>query len=273
MDLNGKVAIVTGGVSGIGQAVCARLAHENVAAIGVVDQVEWTASTCDEMNREAGRPVLIPFRGDVVDGAFRERVFAEMEEQFGTVRLCVPAAGITRDRLSVKVDQTNGVVKPDIYCEEDFRRVIDVDLMAPIYWAMRCIASVAMDRARRGLRRWEPEEFVQGAIVLIGSVSSAGNRGQIAYATAKAGLEGAQETLSMEAIYHGMRCAIIHPGYTDTPMVRALGEEKIKKHVLPCTQLRRLIRPDEIAEAICFLLKNSSVSGTLWADAGWHPIP
>jgi NAD(P)-dependent dehydrogenase (short-subunit alcohol dehydrogenase family) len=107
--------------------------------------------------------------------------------------------------------------------------------------------------------------------VLIGSVSSAGNRGQISYATAKAGLEGAQATLATEAIFFGVRCAIIHPGFTDTPMVRALGEKLIEEHILPNTQLRRLIRPDEIAGAICFLLKNSAVSGSLWADAGWHP--
>jgi len=112
---------------------------------------------------------------------------------------------------------------------------------------------------------------VQGAIVLIGSVSSAGNRGQISYATAKAGLEGAQATLAMEAIFHGVRCAIIHPGFTNTPMVQAMGDKIVQEQVLPNTQLRRLIHPEEISGAIVFLLKNSAVSGRLWADAGWHP--
>jgi NAD(P)-dependent dehydrogenase (short-subunit alcohol dehydrogenase family) len=68
-----------------------------------------------------------------------------------------------------------------------------------------------------------------------------------------------------------VRCAVIHPGFTDTPMVRALGEEFIIKNILPFTQLRRLIRPEEIADAICFMITNSAVSGELWADAGWHP--
>jgi len=68
-----------------------------------------------------------------------------------------------------------------------------------------------------------------------------------------------------------VRCCVIHPGFTDTPMVRSLGEEYIKKNILPFTQLRRLIRPAEIADAICFLISNSAVSGELWADAGWHP--
>lgn len=271
MNLDGKVAVITGGASGIGRATCRFLAHERVKAVGVVDVIPDLESVCADMNREVEREVMVPFRGDVVDASFREAVYAELERRFDRVSLCVPAAGITRDRLAVKLDQTNGTVKPDIYSESDFRRVIDVDLVAPIYWALRMVASVAMDRKNRGLGKWSHEQSVQGAIVFIGSVSSVGNRGQISYATAKAGLEGAQATLSKEAIYYGVRCAIIHPGFTDTPMVRALGDDMIREHVLPNTQLGRLIRPEEIANAIVFLLKNSSISGQLWADAGWHP--
>jgi NAD(P)-dependent dehydrogenase (short-subunit alcohol dehydrogenase family) len=150
--------------------------------------------------------------------------------------------------------------------------VIEVNLIAPIYWALEMVAHIAEARKERGLGRWEPtEEKLWGTVVFIGSVSSQGNKGQIAYATSKAGLEGAAATLTKEAIFHGVRCCVIHPGFTDTPMVRALGKEYIDKHVLPYTQLRRLIRPEEIADAICFLISNSAVSGELWADAGWHP--
>ena len=120
------------------------------------------------------------------------------------------------------------------------------------------------------MKRWIPDEEVQGVGVLIGSVSSTGNKGQISYATTKAGLEGAAATLMKEAIFHGVRCAVIHPGYTNTPMVQALGDEFIARNILPYTQLGRLIRPEEIADAICFLIGNSAVSGELWADAGWH---
>ena len=187
----------------------------------------------------------------------------------GVVHICVPAAGITRDALAVRLDKETG--KPLMYPLEQFREVIEVNLIAPVYWALEMVARLAQDRRRRGLSRWEPSESVQGTVVFIGSVSSQGNKGQISYAVSKAGLEGAAATLTKEAIFHGVRCGIIHPGFTDTPMVRAMGEEYIAKNVLPYTQLRRLIRPEEIADAICFMISNSAVSGELWADAGWHP--
>src|SRR6516165_8007776 len=121
------------------------------------------------------------------------------------------------------------------------------------------VARVAEERRRRGLGRWGPaEEKLWGTVVFIGSVSSQGNKGQIAYAASKAGLEGAAATLTKEAIYHGVRCYVIHPGFTDTPMVRALGEEFIEKNILPYTQLRRLIDPTEIADAIYFMICNSA---------------
>ena len=130
---------------------------------------------------------------------------------------------------------------------------------------------IAEDRFNRGQKQWQPEEHIQGTVIFIGSVSSRGNKGQISYAATKAGLEGAAATLTLEAMYHGVRCGLIHPGYTDTPMVHALGQRFVQERILPYTQLKRLIRPEEIADAICFMIGNSAVSGELWADAGWHP--
>ena len=99
------------------------------------------------------------------------------------------------------------------------------------------IGRIAENRAACGLKRWQPSEGMQGAIVFIGSVSSQGNRGQISYASTKAGLEGAAATIMKEAVYYGVRCGLIHPGFTDTPMVRAMGDEYINKNILPFTQL------------------------------------
>lgn len=269
MELRGKTAVVTGGASGIGYAVCEALAKEGINAIGVVDRSAAVTDACVQLNDAIGQEVGLPFVGDVTEDKFRRQVFREMKSRHRVVHLCVPAAGITKDRLAVKLDQETAVA--DIYPRADFESVIEIDLVAPVFWALETVASVAEDRARRGLGRWEPDEGVQGCIVLIGSVSSAGNKGQISYAAAKSGLEGAQATLAKEAIFYGVRCAIIHPGYTETPMVTNMREDFIREKILPNTQLRRLLRPDEVAGAILFMLKNSAVSGSLWADGGWHP--
>ena len=273
MQIAGKVALVTGAGSGIGEAVARELAQRGVRAVVLVDRSDRVLDIARSINDGAGRGpagALAEGRiGDTTDEVFRTRVYDEITAKHGVVNICVPAAGVTRDALSVKMDKAVG--KATVYPIKDFRLVTEVNLIAPIYWALEMVARIAEDRCRRGQGRWDPAEKVQGAVVFIGSVSSQGNKGQISYAVSKAGLEGAAATLMKEAIFHGVRCGIIHPGFTDTPMVRALGEEHIAKNILPYTQLRRLIRPEEIADAICFLISNSAVSGELWADAGWHP--
>jgi NAD(P)-dependent dehydrogenase (short-subunit alcohol dehydrogenase family) len=268
MKIHGKVALVTGAGSGIGEATAVELARRGVKAVAVVDRNPSVEQVARAINESVGKPVAEALVGDATDAQFRSQVFDQVGARHGLVHICVPAAGITRDALAVKIDKEIG--KPVIYSVEDFRQVLEVNLLAPVYWALEMVARIAADRHRRGLGRWEPRDKLLGAVVFIGSVSSQGNKGQLAYATSKAGLGGAAATLMKEAIYHGVRCALIHPGFTDTPMVRALGEEFIAKNILPVTQLRRLIRPDEIADAICFMIANSAVSGELWADAGWH---
>lgn len=269
MKIENKVAIVTGGGSGIGEAVSQELAKRKARAVVLVDRSDRAFEVAETINAATGRKVAEAKVGDTTDDAFRTNTFDDVVARHGVVSICVPAAGITRDSLSVKINKETG--KAEIYPVATFRLVADVNLIAPIYWAIEMVARIAEDRAKRGLKRWEPQEEVQGTVIFIGSVSSQGNKGQISYAVTKAGLEGAAATLTKEAIFYGVRCGIIHPGFTDTPMVRAMGEDHIAKYVLPYTQLRRLIRTEEIADAICFMISNSAVSGELWADAGWHP--
>lgn len=269
VDLSKRVAVITGGASGIARAVSRQLGREGVRAIAVVDFSDSVVGVCAEVNAELGRECLIPFRGDVTDRAFRTSVFAEMKRRFGGVQLCVPAAGIVRDGLAVKLDKATGKAK--LYDQDLMEKTIAVNLVAAAYWAMETIASVAERRAAAGLGGWKGGEDVEGEIVFIGSISSAGNKGQVSYSATKAGLEGVQSTLAKEGIFHGVRVAIVHPGFTDTPMVRAMDPKVIQDFVLPRTQLGRLLKPEEVADAICFMIKNPAVSGALWADAGWHP--
>lgn len=262
-----KTIFITGGASGIGRAVGTAMARRNVKAVALVDASPTVEEVAASLNAEADRRFVFPFQGDATDPEFRARVFDEIGRH-GPVSLCVPAAGITRDELAVRIDKNTG--KARIYPLELFKLVVDVNLIAPIYWSLEMIGRIAEDRAARGLKRWSPDEGIQGSVVFIGSISSQGNRGQISYASTKAGLEGAAATIMKEAIFHGVRCSVIHPGFTDTPMVRAMGMDYVAKNILPYTQLGRLIQPEEIADAICFMLANAAVSGELWVDAGWH---
>ena len=271
MEIKDKVAVVTGAASGIARAVTRELVRLGAGRIAMVDVNPAVGEVAAEINREAGREAAVPFSGDVTDADFRRRVYAEMRDRYSPVCICVPAAGITRDALAVKINKETGQAM--IYDIDAFHQVLEINLVAPIYWALQMVAGIAEQRFANGLHKWQPEEGIQGTVVLIGSVSSEGNKGQIAYATTKAGLNGAAATLTMEAIFHGVRCGVIHPGYTDTPMVRALGDDFINTHILPKTQLNRLIGPEEIAAAICSMISNSAISGEVWADAGWAPGP
>jgi len=264
-----KIAVVTGAGSGIGEAVALELVRQGVKAIALVDRADSVSHLADSIDQFTGQRVpVLACVGDVSDDGFRRQVFDDITAKWGVPRICVPAAGITRDSLAARLDKATGKVA--LYPIEDFRRVVEINLVAPIYWALEMVGRIAEDRFARSLKGWQSEEDIQGTVIFIGSVSSRGNKGQIAYAATKAGLEGAAATLTLEAMYHGVRCGVIHPGFTDTPMVHALGEQFIHERILPHTQLRRLIRPGEIADAICFLISNSAVTGELWADAGWH---
>ncbi len=271
MEIRNRTALVTGGASGIGREVSLELARRGARMIALVDRSDGVFSVAAEIEQISRNTAVRAFPGDVSDPDFRKCVFDTVCDRYEMVNILVPAAGITRDSLAVKINKQTG--EPEIYALETFRLVTEVDLIAPIYWALEMVARIAKARVRQGLKRWNPAEGIQGTIIFVGSVSSQGNKGQIAYASAKAGLEGAAATLMKEAIFYGVRCSVIHPGFTDTPLVRAMGDDYIEKYVLPETQLGRLIRTDEIADAICFMVSNSAVSGELWADAGWHPSP
>ena len=99
--------------------------------------------------------------GDRTEIASLKAVFGDRQAPIGTKALgsvksmishCIPAAGITRDSLAVRFNKETG--KTEIYPVETFRRVLEVNLMAPIYWGIEMVAHIVEDRARRGLKRW-----------------------------------------------------------------------------------------------------------------------
>ncbi|MGI9310967.1 MAG: SDR family NAD(P)-dependent oxidoreductase [bacterium] len=270
MKIQDRIAVVTGAGSGIGRAIAARLAHGGARAVAMVDRARDCASEADAINRELGGEIARAFCGDVCDAAFRAEVFARMERDDEPVRICVPAAGVLRDAMAVKVNRDTG--RAELYDDAVFREVLEINLLHPVYWSMQMIARIAERRAAAALGKWQPSEGVQGASVLIGSVSSRGNRGQISYSCAKSALAAAAKTLDIEGMFHGVQAKIVHPGMVDTPMMQQLPAGHFEQHYQPQIRLGRMITPAEIAEAVAVLIENPAISGPLWADAGLTPM-
>ena len=113
-----------------------------------------------------------------------------MCSKYGPPAVCVPAAGITRDQLAVKMDKQTG--KAAIYPIENFRLVMEVNLVAPVYWAIEMIARIAEERLKaRAKDAGTAEEGIQGTIIFIGSISSSGYPRPGLVLGNQGGLEGA----------------------------------------------------------------------------------
>ena len=154
MKIQGAAAVVTGAASGIGRALAFDLAKRGARAIALVDHSHAVEEVASAVNVTTGTPVAKSYSGDVTDPTFRTKVYDELNERYGMVNICVPAAGITRDGLTVKVDKDKNRVT--VYPLEKFRQVVEVNLIAPAYWALEMVAGIAEERRRLGLKRWEP---------------------------------------------------------------------------------------------------------------------
>lgn len=270
MDIKSKVALVTGAAGGIGLSIASFLLRKQVRAIGLVDISPACLDIAESLKNTTDHSNIKAFTGDVCDPAFRETVFRTMEAEFGPVEICVPAAGILRDGLAVRPGADSKDVA--LYRLEDFRQVIDVNLVHPTYWAMETIAGIARRNGLNGAGGWHDGMAIQAVNILIGSVSSRGNRGQISYSAAKSGLCGASVTLNKEGLYHGVLTKIIHPGFVDTPMVDQVDPDYFDNHLKPDIGLGRKIHPDEIAECIGSMIENDALTGELWASASLRPF-
>lgn len=221
LDLNGRVALVTGSTRGIGNAIAKTLidCHAKVAVVG------RDAAKAKEVAASIG--AAGGFACDIGDPDSVEALVASVEKELGSVDILVNNAGLTKDNLIMRLKN------------EDWNTVLDANLRG---------AFVAIRAASRGMmkRRW-------GRIINIASVVGiTGNKGQSNYAASKAGLIGLTKSVAKELASRNILANVIAPGFIDTDMTAAMTPEA-RTTLSAQIPLERLGTPADIAGAVAFL--------------------
>ena len=244
-----RVAVVTGGAQGIGAATAKLLAAQG-ATVAVVDLAEDRAQpVVDAIVADGGRALAIG--ADVSDQAAVNAMVERTVAEFGGLHILVNNAGITRDDLLFKMSR------------EHWDAVIATNLTSLFLCCQAATKYMVQQR--------------YGRIVSLSSRSALGNRGQVNYAAAKAGVQGLTATLAIELGPFNINVNAVAPGYIETAMTDATARrvgfdpEEYRKLAAEQTPLRRVGQPEEVAAVIAFLASDeaSYVSGqTLYINGG-----
>jgi 3-oxoacyl-[acyl-carrier protein] reductase len=225
VDLNGQVALVTGASRGIGRAIAERLAACGAKVAGVARSLQAMDGTLQAIRSAGG--TAEGFEADVAVGAEVERVVAAVEAKFGAIHVLVNNAGITRDGLVLRME------------EAGWDEVIDTNLKGTFLFT-KAVGALMM-RGR------------YGRVINISSVSGLmGNPGQANYSASKAGIIGFSKTVARELASRGITVNVVAPGFIMTDMTEVLPE-KIKTEVKERVPVRRLGKPEDIADLVCYL--------------------
>lgn len=237
----GRVALVTGGTRGIGEAICVALkdnGYEVVANYGGNDQA------AAEFTKRTGIKAV---KFDVSDFDQVAAGIQSIESSVGPVEVLINNAGITRDGTLHKMSY------------DQWDKVIQTNL-ASCFNTCRCVIE--------GMR-----ERNFGRIVNIGSVNGqAGQYGQVNYAAAKSGIHGFTKALALEGATKGITVNAIAPGYVETDMVRAVPAEVLQK-IIRTIPVGRLGQPEDISRTVLFLVNDSAgfiTGSTLSINGGQH---
>ncbi len=237
----GRVAIVTGGTRGIGEAISVMLRDEGVTVAATYAGDDARAA---EFTQRSG---IRSFKWDVADFDACQAGCAQVADELGPVDIVVNNAGITRDTTILKMTY------------QQWREVIDTNLGGCFNMAKACFPGMRE-------RGW-------GRVVNIGSVNGqAGQYGQVNYAAAKSGIHGFTKALAQEGAKFGVTVNAIAPGYIDTDMVAAVPGDVLEK-IVSRIPVGRLGQAHEIARGVAFLCSEAAgfVTGsTLSINGGQH---
>jgi 3-oxoacyl-[acyl-carrier protein] reductase len=225
MDLQGKVAIVTGAARGIGRAIALRFAQEG-AKVVVTDIRDEQGLETVRLIEEAGSQAVF-VHTDVTNASQAQEMVDAAIEKFGAVDILVNNAGITRDTLLMRMS------------EEDWDAVLSVNLKSAYNCSKAVLRSMMKKRS--------------GCIINITSVVGlAGQAGQTNYSASKAGLIGFTKSLAKEVGSRGITVNAVAPGFVSTEMTGVLPQEMVDK-AIEATPLGRLGKPEDVADAVAFL--------------------
>ena len=237
----GRVALVTGGTRGIGEAISVAMKE---AGYTVIANYGGNEQAAQEFSERTGIPA---FKFDVSDYDAVQAGIAKIEEEFGPIEVLVNNAGITRDGTMYKMNF------------EKWDKVIQTNLAS----CFNTCHAVVGGMRERGF----------GRIVNIGSVNGqAGQYGQVNYAAAKSGIHGFTKALALEGASKGITVNAVAPGYVATDMVRAVPEAVLEK-IIKTIPVGRLGEPEDIARSVLFLVADEAtfVTGsTLSVNGGQH---
>jgi len=254
MNIEGKVALITGGGNGIGRATAIRFAQEG-AKIVISDMDEkGLESTGHELSKinAAADGTFVTVVGDVSSRADVEKMVDAATRQYGRLDILINNAGINRDALMVRVKEGETRLMSD----EKWDQVLDVNLKGT--WLCCQIAALPMIQQN------------YGRIVNTSSIGALGNIGQANYAASKAGVIGLTKTLALEWARFGIAVNCVAPGATKTQMTAGIPD-KILQGILSKIPARRLAEPEEIAAVHLFLASSeaSYITGqVLFTDGG-----
>ncbi|TWT47073.1 3-oxoacyl-[acyl-carrier-protein] reductase FabG [Thalassoglobus neptunius] len=243
-NLDGRVALVTGGSRGIGKAVVEGLAR---AGAKVAFVYRSSKEAADAMVSELAEQNFETFaiQGDVSSKDDAERIVAEVVEKWERIDILVNNAGIIKDGLLATMEK------------EDWQAVIDTNLTGVYNFAQSVMRQMMSQR--------------YGRIISVSSVAAEfGNQGQVNYAASKGGIQGLTRCLATEVGRRNITVNAVAPGFIETDMtvaVRNAAEGEIKKRI----SVRRLGKPEDIANAVVFLASEEAgyVTGhVLTVDGG-----
>ena len=242
-DFSGRTAIVSGATKGIGRAITLALLAAGATVVGVYDRDKIAAECLQD--EAGGQTALLHLRQcDVADYDQVSRLFQRIEEDFDAIDILISNAGIRRDAVLAMMNR------------DDWQRVLDVNLTGSYNMAKHAVLLMMKKK--------------YGRIIFITSpMSRLGFVGQANYSAAKAGQIGLMHSLAKETAKRKITVNCVSPGFIDTQLIADLSPEQ-RAEYKKLVPMRRFGKPEEVADAVCFLAgpKAAYITGSVLEVTG-----